>query len=336
MQALPIQIKNALEQSEHVSELVNGWMRDALANGSSADEMVEGLVQMGRPPEICSMMVGLAQKGLFIGKGEGIDPRMVARSRNGSPDVPHGTHHWVDGGDRKVRVVMSTGAGNLEVIIYDEFVTPEEMQHLMDTTRDRMEPSAVVGPGFTNMKHQARTSSGAFVDVGAHPLIQSIEERIAKITGIPVTHGEAFQVLHYEGTQEYQPHYDFFEPTDEKEKANLIQSGNRVGTMLLYLGDVEEGGSTYFPKLDLAVHPKPGQAVWFSYLDKDGVPDYRSEHAGLPIVKGEKWLATKWLRERPISQPPVAQWGPGGKAAPAQGVQPPQTKTGANLSLVKS
>lgn len=335
MHALPIQIKNALDQSEHVSELLNGWLRDSISNGASPDEMVEGLVQMGRPPEISSMMVALAHKGLFLGQGQGIDPRMVARSHLGSPEVLHGVSHWADGGDRQVRKILSTGQGNLEVIVYDDFVTSEEIAHLMSTTRDRMEPSAVVGPGFTNVTHQARTSSGAFIDVGAHPLIRSLEERIARVTGIPVNHGEAFQVLHYAGTQEYQPHYDFFEPDSEADRASMVVPGNRVGTMLFYLSDVDEGGSTYFPKLDLAIHPKPGQALWFRYLDADGVPDYRSEHAGLPVIKGEKWLATKWLRERPITQPPVSTWAKGGQAADDVGSQPPKINTGAQLSLVK-
>jgi prolyl 4-hydroxylase len=338
MSAIPIHLRHALAQTEFVSDLANGWMRDALANGGEAEEMIAGLTQMGRPPEIASLMVGLAQQGLFITRGEaGLDPRMVSRSLIGSPDVPHGREHIVEGGDGGVRKVLSTGEGNLQIVLYDGFIRPEEMAFLKETTAHRLERSAVVGPGFSHQTHQSRTSSGAFIDVGAHPLIAQLEARIARITGVPVNHGEAFQVLHYGHTEEYQPHYDFFEPSTDDEKANLAGPGNRTSTLLFYLNDVDEGGATYFPKLDLAIHPKPGQALWFGYLGADGKLDYRSEHAGLPVIRGTKWIATKWLRERPITQPPVATWAHGGEvvdlgAAPP--VSPALNKT-PTLTLVR-
>lgn len=39
-----------------------------------------------------------------------------------------------------------------------------------------------------------------------------------------------------------------------------------------------------------------GNAVFFSY-DR-AHPMTRTLHAGAPVVEGEKWIATKWLRER--------------------------------------
>lgn len=336
MSALPVQLQRAIEQTAHLAEqdLVNGWLRDAIKGDPDPDELVESLIRMGYPPEISSLMVGLAVKGLFINQGQGLDPRMVARSKMGTPDVPHAIDHWGHGEDSQVRKVLSMGEGNLEVIVYDNFITPEESEYLKENVRHRLERSAVVGPGFSNLTHQARTSSGAFIDVGGHPLIVALEARIARITGIPANHGEAFQVLHYGHTEQYQPHYDFFEPDNPADKANLVASGNRVGTMLFYLSEVSKGGATYFPKLDLAIHPKPGQALWFRYLDSDGKRDYRSEHAGLPVIEGEKWVATKWIRERPIAQPPVKEWANGGQVTDL-GAPPPILNTGAHLTVVK-
>lgn len=79
----------------------------------------------------------------------------------------------------------------------------------------------------------------------------------------------------------------------------LATSGQRVGTLILYLADVEEGGATYLPTLDMAVHPRRGMALWFDYCD-NGKTDPRSLHGGTPIIRGEKWIATKWFRERPF------------------------------------
>jgi len=162
----------------------------------------------------------------------------------------------------------------------------------------------VVGPNFESIPSEIRTSDGAFLDVGCDDIIKKIESRIEKVFSVPASHGEALQVLRYSSTQEYKPHFDFFEPKTEQEKNMMTQGGNRIGTLIFYLSDVEEGGATYFPQIKLAVHPKKGSAVWFGYMGKDGVLDMRSEHAGMPIIKGEKWIATKWLRERSLQAMP--------------------------------
>ena len=45
--------------------------------------------------------------------------------------------------------------------------------------------------------------------------------------------------------------------------------------------------------------PVKGNAVFFVYKRPDGTLDEDTLHAGLPVERGEKWIATKWLRERP-------------------------------------
>lgn len=75
-------------------------------------------------------------------------------------------------------------------------------------------------------------------------------------------------------------------------------AGNRTRTICVYLNHVEAGGETVFPRADVSVAPVPGRAVVFDKLFADGRPDSESLHAGLPVTRGEKWLATLWLRER--------------------------------------
>jgi prolyl 4-hydroxylase len=45
----------------------------------------------------------------------------------------------------------------------------------------------------------------------------------------------------------------------------------------------------------LEVQPIKGNAVFFSY-DRPH-PDTQSLHGGAPVREGEKWVATKWLRQ---------------------------------------
>lgn len=310
MRTLPLGLAPLIDQIPHICDAsLDQWIRASLQKGADPNEMVEALLSTGRPLESCALLVHLAARGFHIGGG--IDPRNAPRSVMGTPDVPHGQQHWIDLGDRQVRKIMSLGS--LDCILYEGMLSDEECEHIKTVSGPYLKRSAVVGKNFSNVETRIRTSAGAFLDRGMDPTITAIEDRVARLTGVPADRGEGLQVLHYTDAQEYQPHYDFFEPQSEDEARMMAQPGNRIGTMIFYLNDVEEGGSTYFPQLQLAVHPKKGSAVWFGYLGEDGVPDRRSEHAGLPVISGEKWIATKWLRERTFNPGPIVKGqAPGG------------------------
>ena len=64
---------------------------------------------------------------------------------------------------------------------------------------------------------------------------------------------------------------------------------------MIYLDAPARGGATIFPDVGLEVMPVRGNAVFFSY-DRPH-PDTRTLHGGAPVLEGEKWVATKWLRE---------------------------------------
>jgi prolyl 4-hydroxylase len=66
----------------------------------------------------------------------------------------------------------------------------------------------------------------------------------------------------------------------------------------MYLNDVEQGGETIFPSIHLSVTPKKGSAVYFEYCNDLGQVDSMSLHGGVPVIAGEKWIATKWMRQR--------------------------------------
>ena len=58
-------------------------------------------------------------------------------------------------------------------------------------------------------------------------------------------------------------------------------------TLFLYLNDVEEGGGTHFPLLDITVQPKKGSALlWPSVVDDDiEKKDFRTDHEALPVLQ---------------------------------------------------
>lgn len=186
------------------------------------------------------------------------------------------------------------------IVLLQNLLDGPECDALITLARDRLQRSPVVNPdtGDENLI-DARTSMGAMFQVGEHALIQRIEARIAAITGLPVEHGEGLQILNYKPGGEYQPHFDFFNPKRVGEARQLRVGGQRVATLVIYLNSPPAGGATAFPKLGLEVAPVKGNAVLFRYKQADGTLDERTLHAGLPVESGEKWIATKWLRELP-------------------------------------
>lgn len=113
----------------------------------------------------------------------------------------------------------------------------------------------------------------------------------------PLENGEGIQILNYGTSGEYRPHFDYFPPQRAGSARPLTEGGQRVATLIMYLNDVEEGGQTIFPDIGLAVSPCKGNAVYFSYFNSLGQIDPLTLHGGAPVIQGEKWIATKWMRQ---------------------------------------
>ncbi|MEO7009222.1 MAG: 2OG-Fe(II) oxygenase, partial [Caldimonas sp.] len=140
------------------------------------------------------------------------------------------------------------------------------------------------------------TSAGMFFTRGENPVVERIEARIARLLDWPLDHGEGLQVLHYPPGAEYKPHYDYFDPAQPGTAALLRRGGQRVASLICYLSTPERGGATVFPDIGFEVAPVKGNAVFFSY-DRPHA-ETRTLHGGAPVTAGEKWVATKWVRER--------------------------------------
>lgn len=179
-------------------------------------------------------------------------------------------------------------------------LSAQECEQLMAYAQPRLERAKVVSEdGAEGDVDERRTASEAAIALGETELIQRIDQRIAQLTGIPVEHGEGLQVMRYLPGQEYQPHFDFFN-SQTSGGAARIRRGQRVSTLVMYLNDVDAGGETIFPEASLEICPQQGNAVYFAYMDDNGNLDRKSLHGGLPVHAGEKWIATKWLRDRPF------------------------------------
>ncbi len=201
----------------------------------------------------------------------------------------------LDAGDRQVQVLSHMQ--NPSVVVFGDLLSRDECEALIELARPRLARSLTVATKTGGEELNAdRTSNGMFFARGETELITRIEARIAKLLNWPAENGEGLQVLHYRPGAEYKPHYDYFDPAEPGTPSILRRGGQRVGTLIMYLGEPERGGGTVFPDAHLEVSPKRGNGVFFSY-DR-AHPVTKSLHGGAPVIAGEKWIATKWLRER--------------------------------------
>lgn len=179
------------------------------------------------------------------------------------------------------------------VVVLDSVLTDEECDALIEISKERLQRSKI---GSTREVSEQRTSSGAFLERSEHEIITRIEKRLSALSGIPLENAEELHILNYKPGQEYKEHFDYF-AASSKAAAN-----NRIATFVLYLNDVEEGGETYFPKINLSVFPKKGCAVYFEYFYNNEETNANTLHGGAPVIEGEKWIATQWIRRKPIER----------------------------------
>jgi prolyl 4-hydroxylase len=191
--------------------------------------------------------------------------------------------------DREIQIIAKFAEPL--IVVLGNVLSDEECDQLIQQSKDRMQRSKVANSLEVD---ELRTSSSTFFEEGENELVARIEKRVSQIMNIPVEHGEGLQILNYKIGQEYKAHFDFFSSTSR------AASNPRISTLVMYLNDVEQGGETYFPKLNFSVSPQKGMAVYFEYFYNDQNLNDLTLHGGAPVVIGDKWAATQWMRRKKL------------------------------------
>jgi len=202
---------------------------------------------------------------------------------------------YLDAGDRQVHVLQVMASPR--IVVFGDLLSGQECDALIEAAKPRLSRSLTVATKTGGEEVNAdRTSEGMFFSRGENLIVKRIEARIARLLNWPEANGEGLQILHYRPGAEYKPHYDYFDPAEPGTPTILKRGGQRVATLVMYLSEPEKGGGTVFPDVHLEVAPRRGNAVFFSYERPH--PSTKTLHGGAPVIAGEKWIATKWLRER--------------------------------------
>jgi len=270
------------------------WILEQARAGHAPDVVLQAMVQSGWDEEVAlealeqtlSDFLSDRSRETSGGLPQAVpvpEPRLEGRTQLRLPD------------GHEVRVVLQMQSPR--VVVFAGFLSDQECDDLRALAAPRLTRSETVDNTTGGSEvNEARTSAGMFFARGETELVERIEQRISALLHWPVENGEGVQVLHYGPGAEYKPHYDYFDPAQPGAPSILRRGGQRVGTLVMYLNTPEAGGATVFPDVRLEVAPVKGHAVFFSY-DR-AHPVSRSLHGGAPVIAGEKWVATKWMRER--------------------------------------
>ena len=278
--------------SQQITPELRSWIIAQAQAGHSAESVLQSMKASGWDEDVAVDAMETTLRGHL--EAQSAQPSLLPAVPVPEPDVANAPL-YLDGGDRQVAVLSVMAAPR--IVVFGGLLSDEECDALMEAARPRLRRSLTVATKTGGEEINAdRTSQGMFFQRGESDLVLRIDARIAKLINWPEVNGEGIQVLQYVPGTEYKPHYDYFDPAEPGTPTILQRGGQRVGTVVMYLSEPDNGGGTVFPDVQLTVAPKRGNAVFFSYDRAD--PSTRTLHGGAPVTAGEKWIATKWLRER--------------------------------------
>lgn len=266
------------------------WLDENIRRGCTHQSLIDAMVASAFHPNAARSIIARHIAGDTSDDGDD-SPGVY---RYGKPMLPDG------------RVLSASDCEALKVFTCEtpvvallaDVLTDDECARLIDIGRARVQQSSVVDPDSGNeITIEERKSEGAFVNASTDALVTRIDRRLAELVRQPIENGEDLHILRYGIGGEYRPHFDYFPEEQAGSRHHMLRGGQRIATVILYLNEVERGGDTTFPDVGLRIHPRRGSALYFEYVNDLGQTDARTLHAGTPVEKGEKWIATKWIRQ---------------------------------------
>ncbi|HEY0822335.1 MAG TPA: 2OG-Fe(II) oxygenase [Ramlibacter sp.] len=279
-------------KQQQVTPELRRWIVEQAQAGHSAESVLKAMLASGWSEDVAVDALESTLRNHLEGQAQaqGLPPSVPV------PDPAlEESPLYIDAGDRRVAVLQSMY--NPRVVVFGGLLSDEECAELIELAKPRLARSLTVATKTGGEEvNEDRTSNGMFFQRGENELVRRIEKRIATLVNWPEENGEGLQILQYGPGAEYKPHYDYFDPSEPGTPTILRRGGQRVGTIVMYLAEPQKGGGTVFPDVHMEVCPKRGNAVFFSY--ERAHPSTHTLHGGAPVLAGEKWIATKWLRER--------------------------------------
>ncbi|WP_273047425.1 2OG-Fe(II) oxygenase [Pseudoalteromonas sp.] len=247
------------------------WYKENLLRGCFLEEMVQLM---------CSGGVPLADVKNIMGKNY---PSSLDFNNLTNPTLINNSS------------VLKVNTKKAQMYIIDNFMSSHECNVVMSLMDTALVPSTVT---VSNGDDAFRTSKTCYLNNQSHPIVAELDVRIAQVLGFASFNSEAIQGQKYDVGQEFKAHTDFFKPGTPEYSYFTNPLGQRTWSFMVYLNDTEEGGETDFPELDVSFKPRKGVALVWNNLTAQGYGNEATLHHAKPVIKGEKYVITKWFRTR--------------------------------------
>ncbi|ELU09607.1 hypothetical protein CAPTEDRAFT_229373 [Capitella teleta] len=192
---------------------------------------------------------------------------------------------------------------NPRIALIYNVIKNRDINMLKDKATAGLSSSRVGDPAKSKLSNE-RISKTSWLWDTEDERIFKLSKQVADITGLSTqystlhSHAEPFQLVNYGIGGQYQPHFDYYENDMLRNVPAFIQdTGDRVATFMFYLSSVKAGGATVFPKLHVRIPAVKGAAAFWFNIRRSGDREPLTQHAGCPVLLGEKWVANKWIRE---------------------------------------
>jgi prolyl 4-hydroxylase len=257
------------------------WVDENIQRNSCKKQLKETLIDMGYSSYLINKKLGIVEDTKVNIAVEGIN-RNIHNTYNGLADKPLVC----------LRSATKISAINVDIYEITNFLTDDECEQLINIINSQgVSQSLVVDKSNLPVKSANRTSHTCYF-TSSDQLITDVETRIYKTLGLETKQGERIQGQKYQVGDEFKVHSDYFNSDVMRDPSTL----QRSWTFMIYLNNVEDGGYTSFPFAYFANKPSRGTALVWNNLDRNNVGNEYSHHCGLPVVSGEKYILTKWIK----------------------------------------
>jgi len=198
------------------------------------------------------------------------------------------------------RLAATPGVERVDVADADLYIVPgflarADCRGIVDVINSRAVPSTL----YRGVEREGfRTSFTHHFDRD-DPLVIDVELYISDLLGIDINYSEPMQGQRYQAGQQFKHHHDYFHIGEGYWREEAERGGQRTWTAMISLNEPKEGGETDFPLLGIALRQQAGTLILWDNMDRNGRPNHKTLHAGLPVRRGIKHVITKWYRLEP-------------------------------------
>ncbi|XP_020811533.1 prolyl 4-hydroxylase subunit alpha-2-like [Drosophila serrata] len=180
------------------------------------------------------------------------------------------------------------------IVLFHDVVSPKYMHDIRNGSKSYLLPTSTYNPKEGKSRIVSyRTSKSVWLPWDLNNATMGITTMLEDATSLDMNKSELFQVMNYGVGGVFKIHLDLLLKDEER----FNGTADRIATGLVYLSEVQQGGGTTFPYLNLTVFPQPGSVLFWYNQDTRGNEDTYTSHAGCPVIVGSKWVMSKWIED---------------------------------------